>query len=492
MNTSFRGLGRDALVYGLVGAAGQSIEILLLPVYSRVFPPEQYGVIEIIAATVMVTSLLLGLQIDSGMARHYHEVEDEEERGRLLASGMAVLALVALAGTAAAVAGAPWLAQALTGQDRHAVPLMLGLAVIPFQLVFTYWLFVFRLERSRRLYAVFQLAWTVLALALSVLFVVGLDWGLAGVFGAKLAAVVVVTGGLIPWIVPRMELEPSRSAVREILRYGVPLTPSSLSGWAQRYVDRYFIVGGIGLPQLGVYAVAMQVSSAVRLLNKSFRLAWVPFMMAVVGTEEDRDKYRRALNYYLTVAVAAGGLVALWSSELVGILAPETYRGAASLVGILVAGWIGRGAFSVTGAGVAASKRTIFTTVAFGLGLAVNVVGLVLLIPRFELFGAALAFLAGFTVAAGMAFVFSRRLYDQRVDTGRVGGLTLAYASVYLLSLGIGAAELSAGGAVAARLGLTVVLLAAVPIIGLSGSERRRLRAELRAFLADRAGGSSR
>ena len=92
--SNLRRLGKDSLIYGLNGVANRSIGIILLPIYTRVFAPSEYGVIDLITTTIVVFSYLSALGLDLAMGRYYGDTADETERR--LTTSTALVFLVAV------------------------------------------------------------------------------------------------------------------------------------------------------------------------------------------------------------------------------------------------------------------------------------------------------------------------------------------------------------------------------------------------------------
>jgi len=186
MRKRFLGLFKDCVVYGLAGAGGQGVQILLVPVYARYLDPVEYGVAGVVMATTMVLSLILGLQIDSGMARHYYEASSKKERKELVATGLFLLLAVSIAGVLGLIAFAEMLARWITGDNKYASVLIVALASIPLSLLITYLFLVFRLERAVWLYSILGIGWAALTATLSIFLVVVMKFGVSGIFWAKL------------------------------------------------------------------------------------------------------------------------------------------------------------------------------------------------------------------------------------------------------------------------------------------------------------------
>ena len=72
-------LGKDSLVYGLGAALAKGIGFFLLPVYTRIFSPAQYGTIEMLSAITGFVSALLAMGMDSAQSFYFFE---QRARGR--------------------------------------------------------------------------------------------------------------------------------------------------------------------------------------------------------------------------------------------------------------------------------------------------------------------------------------------------------------------------------------------------------------------------
>ena len=72
-----RQLGKDSLVYGLGAVLAKSMAFFLLPVFTRIFPPAQYGAIEMLTAIASFVSALLAMGMDSAQSFYFFEQKDQ-------------------------------------------------------------------------------------------------------------------------------------------------------------------------------------------------------------------------------------------------------------------------------------------------------------------------------------------------------------------------------------------------------------------------------
>src|SRR5207237_4596369 len=92
------------------------------------------------------------------------------------------------------------------------------------------------------------------------------------------------------------------------------LVPSALALWAITFIDRLFLSSYKGVAEVGVYSLAVRVSSVIVFLMIAFRLAWPAFAYSI----EDDSTAKRTYSYVLTYLL----FVCCWISLALGALAP--------------------------------------------------------------------------------------------------------------------------------------------------------------------------
>ena len=102
--------------------------------------------------------------------------------------------------------------------------------------------------------------------------------------------------------------------------FGMPLVPSALALWAINFIDRIFIAQYKGQAEVGVYSVAVRISSAIVFLMIAFRLAWPAFAYSIEDDREAKRTYSFVLTYLL--------FLCSWISLALGVLAPWLVRAA--------------------------------------------------------------------------------------------------------------------------------------------------------------------
>src|SRR5439155_21287733 len=112
----------------------------------------------------------------------------------------------------------------------------------------------------------------------------------------------------------QLGLQFDRELYRAMQRFGGPLVPSALALWAINFIDRLLIGQYKGQAEVGVYSVAVRVSSAIAFLMIAFRTAWPAFAYSI----EDERAAKRTYSFVLTYLL----FVCCWLSLALGVLSP--------------------------------------------------------------------------------------------------------------------------------------------------------------------------
>lgn len=406
-----RRLTGDALVYGIGGSASRLVSVLFVPIFTRIFSPADYGVLDLLTTLTSLLTLFAMLGANSAVMYYYHRAADRAERGRLVSTAIVMATGAALLIALVGILLANRLTPVLVGDSRYQLAVALTFLLLPANVAASLVLDLLRLEFRRYAFTALGLARTLFSSILGVILVISTPMGIAGLIGAQaaLAAVAALTGLLLTrgtWL-PAID---ARLAGR-VLRFGVPLIPTGLSYWVLQYVDRFFVLGYRGSAELGIYAIANRLAGLMLVLTYAFQAAWWPFAYAHAGQPGDRALFARVFKLASAGLLAATLLLGLFAREALIVLTTPAFVPAYPYVGLLALALVVHGSYQVISLGVQLAERTSSmawtSAAAAGVNLALNF----LLIPRFGLWGAAIATVAAYLASTILLYLVAQRHY---------------------------------------------------------------------------------
>ena len=213
--------------------------------------------------------------------------------------------------------------------------------------------------------------------------------------------------------------------LREILAFGIPLIPHSAGLFLLSAVDRFFINSQLGLAQVGIYMVAVQLSSAMGLIFDAINNAYVPWLFERLSGnnhEEKRQIVKWTYRYFL-VLIGVVAVAFVIGPALLVLIAGEEYREAGDIIGWLAMGQAFNGMYLMVTNYIFYSKKTgrlSLATICSGL---INVGLLLTLISLFGLKGAAIAFAVSMGFKFFLTWIMSHRSYPMPwFDSNKLAG----------------------------------------------------------------------
>jgi len=462
-------LGKHTAVYGLGGLVSRILAVLLLPLYTSYLGPVGFGKIETVVALTTVLVIVLRLGISSAFFRFYFDTKDEAQRTLVVRTSFWFTMVMATAGLVVGSILATPIAHGLKlGDDPWLVrAAFVGLWA---QMNYEQLTSLFRVEERSTAFVLASLANVLITVGATVLLVVGLDKGPTGAVVGNFVGTLCVYLVLLAYRRYQLGLQFSRDLLRQMNHFGMPLVPSALALWAINFIDRIFIAQYKGQAEVGVYSVAVRISSAIVFLMIAFRLAWPAFAYSIDDDREAKRTYSYVLTYLVFVCCwvsLALGVLAPW---LVDVLAPNSFHRAADAVALLAFASTAYAAYTVVAIGIGRARQTQFNWVVSGIAAAVNVVLNVILIPPYGMIGAAISTAAAYLALFLLMVLNSQRVYPVAYQWRRV--LILASVAVGLTVVG---SVLDVPLAVAILIALCYPL-ALLPLRFYLPAERRRLR----------------
>ena len=410
MREHLRRLGAETAVYGLSALAIRFSGLVLVPVYARIFTRSEYGAVSLVNATVMVATIFVILGLDTAAGRWFWDSEEAADRKRTLASWAWCQMLASLLVAAILWLLSPQLAQILAPGETTAF--RLAVLTLPFSVFGVVLTNRFRLERRAWAAASFAFGMAVVNIGATLAFVIGLDWGVIGVFAGQVCSsavgTVVALVILRDWVSPRRA---SAARLRAMFKYAAPLIPAALAAWAIGFSDRYFVEYYASADAVGIYQMANSVASLVALVTLAFQQAWGPFALSIHSEEGAGEVYSGALLAYAAVTSTAAAGLSMLAPEVIRVAATSKFEAASVAVPWLAFGLVAVGLGYVAGLGPLLARRSRPVAAAIICAGLLNVILNFALIPALGITGAAIATLAAQAAIPAYLFVRSQALH---------------------------------------------------------------------------------
>lgn len=329
----------SAGTFTIAAASQRLFAFLLLPVYTAVLSPAEYGQLSVLLAIQAAAAVTLSAGFEVTVTRGVvHLEQDPQEQQRFVRSAWTFL--MAAAPAAALVLALPIVLIArgnATIDPIEAVVVLLVAAA--FVAATTVPMTTLRAQQRLRDYVVISAAAGLIGTSLTVLAVVVLRWGVDGWLAASLVAwilVLFVSMWRMPWGRPSPF---DRRGVRTAVLLGAPLIPHAIALWSLQLADRLVLSTFTTPAQLGVYGLAANLALPCMIAVQSLNQGFMPTYARTWDSPGSRWELRGVITSQTFIVLMIGMTTALLGPPTVGVLAPASYAGAAELVPWLALGF---------------------------------------------------------------------------------------------------------------------------------------------------------
>jgi O-antigen/teichoic acid export membrane protein len=434
---SLRALGRHTVVYGLGGVLFRLVSFIMLPVYTRLLTPADYGVLQLLQMTLDVAAILLSAGTTAGVFRFYFKEPEGRDRHTVMTTALALLAALNAVGAVVLFGLAPWIwSVVLKGAGT---PELIRIAAGNFLLeaLFTVPFLYMQAEHRAVLFIGASLVKLLMQLGLNILFLVVFRLGVEGVLLSTLVTSIVVGSAVTAWMLSRTGFRISRRMLTELRRFGMPYQFVTAGTFILTFGDRYFLQASHGVAVVGLYGLAYQFGFLLSGLGATayFR-AWNPqrFRLALEPKPLRDERYNQGFLYLNLVVISLAVGICLLIGPVLAVMSAPAFRQAADFVPFIVAAYVMQAWTDMAQLGIDVSEKTKFATVATWISVAVILALYAWLIPPYGGMGAAVATFLAFALRFALFYYFAQRLWPVGYEWGPHLRLVAAALAAVLLS----------------------------------------------------------
>ena len=411
-------LAKESAIYGISTAMGRFVHLLIAPVLTRIFSPEDYGVIALIQLAIGFATIFGGLNISSGIGYHFYKAETEKDKNHVLSGGFFVSIAIAALISGALATYAHRVSEFLQIREEgpilgHDLELYLQLGALGmfFGIMQTGICSMLRFLGKPYKYVIVQLCQIFATLIGILVSVMIFEIGLIGVFlGSTIGF---FCGFFVAFIMLAKKLfkPTAKTFLVAILFYALPQMPAAILNWGQTQIGRYCINLYLSLREQGIYSVGFAIASTLIVATTAFRLAYDPFALSVMKNPDAPIIYAKTYKLYVCIFGSLLSFIAAFCQPLVQVIFPESYIDAHRLIPLLATGFFYLGASNILATGIWVSGKTVFTSYAQVLAFALLMPVNFYLVPVIGVFGSAIAFLVGNIAYNIFVHHFSQKLF---------------------------------------------------------------------------------
>ncbi|MGC9513223.1 MAG: polysaccharide biosynthesis C-terminal domain-containing protein [Fidelibacterota bacterium] len=428
-------MAKHSGIYMIGNVSSKLIGLILLPLYTSMIRISDYGFYSLFDVSIQFCQGFLHLGLPNALFRWLNLEEDEENKKAVFFTAYTFTALIVFLMMLPLYFFSGLLAGGIFSNPGMSVYFKLSAFIITLSVLNMIPLFTLRVREKSLYYVIVAVLKFTLQLLVTVLMIVRYEQGILGIFWGQLAGELLAFCLMLPFVMTQISFRFMPRTLKEMIRFGFPLSFSGLASRVLNIGDRYVLGFLTTLEMVGAYDIGYRIANAVDIIFiRSFNNAYQQMIWKHVRADNIRRIIRKFLNYFLFVFLWIILAVSVFSYDLVNLMTVtyDEYLAASVIIPTILLALVIRGmGFIFKQTLQMASRTAVIATIT--ITSAVLNIGLnFLMIPWWGMQGAAVATLLSFLVSSGISAWLSEKYFETRYEWLNMGKLFLSAALIYL------------------------------------------------------------
>jgi len=452
VSSPLKKLAGQTAVYGLSSILGRLLNYLLVPLYTRLFAPEVYGIVTELYAYVTFLLILLTYGMETGFFRF---VQDKSIFDKVYSS---VLTSLFVTSSAFIVLLLIFLKPVAGWMQYGANPeyiLWIGI-IVALDAVISIPFAKLRLQNKAWKFATIKLINIGITIGLNLFFLVlcpklyvsNPDSSLLIVFSPEIGVGYVFISNLIANLLTLLMLIPEifnikfsfdKVLLKKILIYAMPLLIAGFAGMINETLDRiilkYLTPEHLNpMEQLGIYGANYKLAILMTLFIQMFRYAAEPFFFNNKNESNAKELYAKATKYFIICGLLIF-LGVMFYIDFIKYFIDKDYHEGLKVVPVLLLANLFLGIFFNFSIWYKLNDMTKYGAYLAIFGAMITIVLNVILVPIFGYVGSAWATLICYFAMMVLSFYWGQKFYKVPYNLLNAGFYFMLAAVLYAMSM---------------------------------------------------------
>ena len=394
-------LVRGSVIYGTGQVLNRFISFLLLPVFTAYLSPQEFGVIAILTMLSGLLSCIFSFGIGVAISIYYFIEEGVRQKAETIWMATIILALGSLSLLTIGAISSEKLSVIVLGSVEYRFLIFLAIVTASIEIITQPSLSYLQFEEKSTQFVLISFITTLITLGSSIFFIVILEKGVSGLMQAWIISKLISFLFYFSIVVRSLKFSPNLALAKQLLKTGLPYVSSALCFFLIQYADRYMLEIFSGLHVVGIYSVGYSLGMMMVLLVAAFSSAWTPYFNSFVNNQEEaKNIFAKVLEYYIIGMGLICLCMFLLARPVVVLMTTEPYFKAHTVVGFIALSQLIYGCYLIFLPGLYYARQTGKVNLIVVGAACLNILLNLLLIPRWNMYGATLATILSFFLMA--------------------------------------------------------------------------------------------
>lgn len=402
---------KDSSIYGIAMAISKSTSLILLPILSYHFSPEEYGLIDYFQVILQTLVLITVFGIESSVARFFYESDRIKEKKELVTQALLLQVLYIFLFFVFTLIFSNQIDLYLKSITNSRLIIVLIYCLVPFMVLTNFCSAILKWSFNQYSFLILSLGVTLTNFILILAGIYFIDLSIDLLFTISLVVYVFFSFLGVFFIKKWLIIPKKLYWFKTLFNYGLPLAFVSILSILTPFFERTIIINNLESHSLANFAIAAKFGIIFSTIISAFQTSWGPFSLAIYKSKKSIDTYNFILKSF-TFLLSFMLLINAWLlPNLVNAIFSDQYKIDTLLLIIILLGIGIQGVGFILEIGISLSKKTIYNLYSYIISFCFGILLIYVLMYPLGIYGIAVGTASGITIKTILGYKFSQHVY---------------------------------------------------------------------------------
>jgi O-antigen/teichoic acid export membrane protein len=430
---------KDTIIYGLGNISVKLVGLLLIKLYTNpdYFSVDDFGRIGLLEISAVVLTSFLASGLPQSLTRWFWDKDHRENQKGIFFMSLSTQVAVSVIFCVLLIPLSGKISEMIFSKPDWSEVIVWVIVSSAIQAINNIINTLMRLQSKSLLFTITNLLKLITVLILTIYFIISKKMGIEGIYLAQVIGNALIVLLLLGYTLKNTVIFFDKLIFRSMGAYGFPLLLANISAALLTVVDRFSLNSLTVMKSVALYTMAAKITSFLKLtIVDSMRLALGPMMIKRISSPDNKRFYSKVLLYSSFIMMFAIVAISMFSYELIKVLADSReFWGAVFIIPVLSLSIFFINMKEVTVYGLHIAKKTRIIGMIVVADLIISIGLNILLIPIWDITGAAIATLLSQFLYWYACYYFSQKAFFVPYEMRKILTLLLVGAVLSFSSL---------------------------------------------------------
>jgi O-antigen/teichoic acid export membrane protein len=428
-------------IYGVGILLNRSLSFFLLPLYTQFFSPGELGLYNLIQSIWLFIILIYVYGLETSFIKSFIDEKDSLKRKEIYSTTFILITTTSIFFSILIYLFAGNITALFSFDDKAKAEYLIKILslLLFFDTLSRFPLLLLRAELKAKTYFFLTLISLIVNLSLNVIFIVFMKLNIEAILYSYIISVIFVL--VIGIIITKKYIGWNFSVKRakDLVVYGNKFIYMGLFLILIDISDRFFLKYFFDESIVGIYSANYRLASVMSLSIAAFRFSWTPYFLNIADNPDNKKIIANIFIYFVFAGLSLFLIFSFFTEPIVKMsfsgynLLNIKYQIGLSIVPIVLLAYFFSGLFANLNVAPFYANKTSKLLLVTVEGFIINIILNFILIPKYQMTGAALATLITYASMFVHIYFISQKVYKIYYDWKKIGTMTLSAILIFLI-----------------------------------------------------------